>query len=813
MRSTNLTRHSRFAAVAALVIAASAVLACSQALAQHGDAVESLPAIRTDNHPRIDGTLDDACWKRAPRVTGFVQNEPENGKAVSESTAVQVAYSDEALYVAMEMYDSEPDRIANRLTRRDRDQDADCAYVVIDSYHDHQTGYMFLVYASGTQRDIYYYNDNWSDDSWDAVWESATRITDKGWTAEFKIPYDCLRFPAADNHTWGILCGRYMTRNQEHDRWPYIPESASGLVSNFAHLTGIENIQPARQLEILPYAVSYEETETKHAGNPDGRDFYGNAGLDLKYGLTPNMTLSATFNPDFGQVEADQTVLNLTAFETVYPEKRPFFLEGSNIFTAWYDLFYSRRIGRAPSQWMPGAADYIERPGATTILGAAKLTGKTSRGTSIGIIEAVTQRETASYLDSEGNRQQGVVEPEANYLVARFMQDVRRNSVVGLMATASNQDTRYPAYTGGADWILRFRDGYYASHGQLVGSITGPDARGWGAFTRIAREGGEHVRANLDLQYSDRKLNLNRVGYLGRNSIQEASAWAQYRTTKKWWIVNRSWHSIYADLTANLDGLRQNYGCNLDSDIQFSNFWSASLGGWIDFGRTYFDWETRGGPPVHIPIGQSWNVSFNTDERKWWEINPYFGAGDTWDGQFNRYILWVNLRPRSNVELSLGPGLRQEWHISRWLKATEDESGNRMDIFGEQHLEQFDMTVRGTLTFTRDLTLQIYAQPFLVGVDYENFKRLLPDGAYEPVDETIYDESVEQPDFNWNSFNSNVILRWEYLPGSTLYLVWTQAREYNDTLGDFKFNRDLGYLFDTVPGNTFLAKVNYRFGL
>jgi hypothetical protein len=819
MRNSNSVIRSRAAAAAALIIIGSAVLAWSSALAQPAEeaavdeaAVQALAAVRTDNHPTIDGVLGDACWQRAPRMTNFVQHEPEDGKAVSESTAVQVAYSDEGVYVAMEMYDSHPGQIVNRLTRRDREQEADCAYVILDSYHDHQTAYGFRVYASGTQQDVYYYNDTWNDDGWDAVWESATRITDKGWTAEFKIPYDCLRFPAA-NHTWGILCGRYMARNQEHDQWPHRPESASGLVSRFAHLTGIENILPSRQIEILPFAVSYEETEGEHPGNPDGRDFYGNAGVDLKCGLTPNMTLSATFNPDFGQVEADQTVLNLTTFETTYAEKRPFFLEGSSIFSTWFDVFYSRRIGRAPTGWLPDAADYIDRPGATTILGAAKLTGKTSGGTSIGIIEAATQRETATYLDGGGIRKEGIVEPEANYFVARVMQDVLRNSVVGLIAAAGNQDTRHPAYTGGLDWILRFRDGAYASHGQVVGSLTGPDTRGWGGFTRLAKEGGEHFLGYLEFSYRDRNLDLNRVGYLSRNSVQEASLWAQYRTNRPWWIVSRSWNGIYADLTANLDGLRQNYGCNLESNIQFTNFWSIDVGGWVDFGRTYFDWETRGGPPVPIPIGQSWNVSFNTDNRKSWEINPYFGAGETWDGKFYSSRLWVNLRPRSNVELSVGPGYRQEWDVSRWLKPAEDGDGNRMDIFGEQHLCQFDMTLRGTLTFTRDLTLQVYAQPFMVGVDYNNFKRLLSDGTYQAVDETVYNEAVEQPDFNWNSFNSNVVVRWEYVPGSTLYLVWAQVREYTDTLGDFKFDRDLRDLFDTVPGNTFLAKVNYRFSM
>jgi len=230
----------------------------------------------------------------------------------------------------------------------------------------------------------------------------------------------------------------------------------------------------------------------------------------------------------------------------------------------------------------------------------------------------------------------------------------------------------------------------------------------------------------------------------------------------------------------------------------------------VDFGKTYFDWETRGGPPVPIPLGQSWRVGFITDQRKWWTLNPLAGGGDSWDGHFNSYDIEISLKPKSNVELSLEPSFRTERHISRWLKAIIDTSGNRQDIFGEQYNRRLQMTLRGTFTFSRDLTLQVYAQPFIAAVDYRRFKRLLPSETYEYVDKTVYDEAVERPDFNWKSFNSNVVLRWEYRPGSTLYLVWTQAREAHDTYGTLKLDRDLGGVFDAAAGNTFLVKANYR---
>ena len=764
----------------------------------------------------MNSTLNnfDACWKRAPHCTNFVMREPEDGKAVTESTAVQVAYSEDALYIAMEMFDSEPGKIVSQLTRRDRDIDADAASVTIDSFHDHQTGYQFGVYASGTQYDMYMFDDANADMDWDAVWESGTKINDNSWTAEFKIPFECLRFAQAEDPVWGIMAARWVTRKQEESAWPYISEGESGLVSHFAHLTGVTNVRPSSRVEILPYTVGYEETEAEHPGNPDGRDSYGNAGVDVKYGISPNFTLNATINPDFGQVEVDQTVLNLTVFETFYPEKRPFFLEGANMFSTPFNLFYSRRIGKAPSLVPPDAADPIEWPGATTILGAAKITGKSAGGTSIAILEAATQRETAEYLDSHGVHKEGLVEPEANYLVARVKQDVGRNSSVGITATSASRHGYNPAHAGGVDWIMRFHNGGYASHGQVIGSLTGPDRRGWGGFMSLEKESGEHFHANISAQYLDKKVDINRLGFLSRNNVKEISSWSEWRERKDWWIVNEAYTAVYTDLNENLDGLKQNYGMDLDNTVQFKNFWSVSAGGWIDWGRTYFDWETRGGPPVPIPVGQSFDCNITSDQRKWWTVSTSYGTGDTWDGQFDIYRVTFNMRPRPNIEFSISPSYRTERNVSRWLTAVEDDEGNRQDIFGEHVLHQVDMTLRGTFLFTRDLSLQVFAQPFIAAADYDNFKRLVPPDSYEPVDASVYDPSVMKPDFNVKSFNSNLILRWEYMPGGTIYLVWTQARDNSQRgLGSLKLDRDLQTLFDTTGGNTFLVKASYRWAM
>ncbi len=801
--------------VLALALALFAVSCPAQAQEEASDdTVKVIAAIKCNCGIKIDGIIDEPIWDSAPRSGDFIQYQPDHGQPASESTFVRMAYDDEALFVAMEMYDSEPDKIISRLTRRDRWVESDLVHVIVDSYHDHQTAYAFTLFASGTQRDVYYYNDTWSDSDWDAVWEGRTKIHDWGWSAEFKIPFHCLRFSCEDDPVWGVYFSRSISRKNELARWLYIPEGAPGFVSHFGHLQGLDGLTSPRRLEVLPYAVSYAERFEASRADPDGRDYSGNAGFDLKYGINSNLTLDATVNPDFGQVEADETVLNLSTFETWYPEKRPFFLEGSKIFDTYYTLFYSRRIGRPPSLWPDGVDYYLDRPAATTILTAAKVTGKTPAGTSLGFLGSVTQSEKARYVDEAGLEQTAVIEPRANYFVGRVKQDVLRNSEVGMMAAAVTQRGLESHYTGGGDWNLRFKEGDYKCAGQVIGSRTGPDEQGWGGMLMVEKSGGEHWHGSIRGEYRSEDLEINRMGYLDRADYKETWAWVQYRTNDEWWKIKRSWHNLNLGYSNNLDDVALVRGGNYNNSIELTNYWSVGCGTWQDYDKTYSDRETRGGPPAPIPIGQNWWVWAESDSRKPVMFGVNVGGGDTWDGQYKVLALGVAIRPRANIEFNIEPSYREDWDISRWLTYLEDDEGNRTDdIFGEQDMERFDVTLRGTVNFTRDLTLQVYAQPYFASVRYSNFKKLVPPDGYEPVDESIYDPAVEEPDFTWSSFNSNVVLRWEYRPGSTVFLVWTQAREETTGESNMDFSRDWKTLFRSSAVNTFLVKVNYWWAL
>ena len=447
------------------------------------EAVPELRAVRIEGKaPSIDGSLDDEIWqiKTLDFARNFLQRVPDDGKPATESTLAAIAYDDAALYIAFWCYDSDPSKISRQLTRRDNLGNSDAVTVRLDPYHDHQTGNRFDVTASGVQIDYRYYDNTLQDETWDAVWQSGAKMQTWGWTAEIRIPYNCLRFNDKEEHVWGVNVTRYIARRNESPWWAYAPVSKAGFVSNFRHLTGLKGIKPARHMEVLPFAVSSLKTEPKYLGNPDGREFMKNTGLDVKYGLSSNLILDFTVNPDFGQVELDQPVLNLSTYETFYGEKRPFFMEGADMFNTRYSVFYSRRIGRRPNGRIgdPFISYYTSQPKATTILGAAKLTGKFKSGTSIAFLNALTQEENAEYVaDSSGHLfdRKGVVEPMADYSVFRIQQDIFNNSSIGGIFTLASQKTRIPISTGGIDWRLLTKNGVWGFSGQAVFSRRGVD--------------------------------------------------------------------------------------------------------------------------------------------------------------------------------------------------------------------------------------------------------------------------------------------------------------------------------------------------
>jgi hypothetical protein len=772
----------------------------------------SLTANRINPHsPTIDGELDDPIWNKHNLhvAKDFTQMSPNEGEAPSESTWVAVAYDNDALYLAFWNFDSQPGKVKRQLVRRDRWSESDYIAVMVDPYHDHQSGCEFIVNASGVQQDRRLYNDTNNDGSWDAVWQTAVKMQPWGWSAEMKVPYHCLRFPARPEHTWGFNLARYLSREQEMSWWSFSPSTEGGYVSTFGHLEGLTGIKPATHLEIMPYSVTELVSEPGHAGNPDGRSFLGDVGFDIKYAVSSNMIFDATINPDFGQVELDAPVLNLSAFETWFPEKRPFFLEGAGMFDTPFALFYSRRIGRAPGVWPDDVDYYTDRPTATTILGATKLTGKLGGRTSVGLLTAATKREKAQYVNVDGISQSAVIEPEASYNVFRVKQDLFHSSFIGVLGTVAGQDGRHPATTGGIDWNLNTNNSTWGFSGQLVGSRTDLEKTGFGFTGNFGKRGGKHWLGSVGLTIKDPYLDINDLGFTSRNDFRQGSMWIQYRTTEPWSIFRRTFHNLNAWSAFNYAGNNIEKGGNYNFWLSFVNGWG--LGGGININdAAYDDVETHGNGLWNRPGSWSWWANLTTDQRRLisFELNP--GSGKSRDGTWWAHWTGVEFRPRNNMEFGAGVNLVRDFGVSRWVDNVEDpESGESVPIFADLDQNQIVGRLTASVTLRTNLSWQISGQMLLSGLDYQNYRRYLGEDQYAPLGSI----QIDDYDFNYVALNSTMIVRWEYFPGSTLYFVWTRARSEVGNYNNLDLSRDLDIAFSSEAENIWLVKASYWWNL
>lgn len=779
------------------------------------DPKREVVAVRRQGEFKLDGLLDEKFWQEAPAADGFKQTWPKEGQQASESTLVKLAYDDEALYVGITCYDSKPDQIRRRLTRRDRSSEADFVQIAIDSYNDKQTAYAFNVNTSGVQRDLYIYNNNWTDDTWDAVWESKVKDLPQGWTVEMKIPYHCLRFPPKDEQEWGIDFIRYISRNDETARWQFVPRAEAAGVSRYGTLRGIAQIDPPRHLEVLPYTTSKIKTEPVKLGNPDGKEALQDIGADFKWAISNNTVLDATINPDFGQVEADGTVLNLGRTETFFPEKRPFFLEGLQLYDTPFNLFYSRRIG-GPTRSPEGAASedmVVKQPESSTILYAGKLSGKTHGGLSYSMVNAITTDEHAEYLGTNDDgdtvtfRERVAERSAAN--IARVKQDFLGNSSVGLTVTSLLKDERGPSYAGAIDWSLKTKKNNYGTRGQLGATDPGWMAPGWGAWLLAEKLSGKHVLGEMGFEYNDRAFDYNDLGFIGRADYVGGWNWMQYRTEKGLGPISRTWNNFNAWYNWTNAGDRLNLGGNWNGQVQFKNLWYLG-GGHERTASKRDDREIGGGVLVPIPATTATWVWAETDYRKPVSGNINYFWGSDRDGAQNDYDLFMTVRPSTNMELTFGPSYGLSWNSSRYITTVDpSQSTPGGHLFAEQGAEQFSMTVRGIATFTTNLSVQLYAQPFVAHISHDNYKYWNGDDSYTPAPDQSLDGTPDDPDFSVLSFNANVVVRWEYRPGSTVYLVWTQVRDDFREIPSFGLKKGYDELFDLGSRNVFMVKLNY----
>ena len=815
--------------------------------------VRSVAATRAARAPVIDGRDDDAVWREAPAITEFQEWRPSEGGAPKLPTEAKIAYDAANLYVFVRAFDPHPDSIITVLARRDYFTPSDMIWLFLDSYHDRRTGYEFGVNPSGVKLDAQVYNDGNEDFAWDAVWDVATRVDSLGWTAEFRIPLSQLRYGRQKNHTFGFTIDRDLYRYSQRVSWPLFRQSKAGFVSQFGEVGGFDDLEAPRRLEAAPYLVTKNVSQSTATGI--GRTQDVTLGGDLKYRVASNLTLDATLNPDFGQVEADPAVLNLSAFETFFNEQRPFFVAGRGLFQFDVNcsqvncngegLVYSRRIGRAPE--LAGTYNDNTSPAFTRILGAGKLTGRLPGGLTIGALNAVTEHVTGVG---------GVtIEPTTNYGVVRLRQDLRGGETsIGGIVTAVNRDNdswtspylRHNAYVGAADFRHRFPGGRFEVSGSLdfsrvAGSAQAidstqrdavhyyqrPDAlrydptrtslSGDAEELQISKVGGAHLLGQTGYQRRSAGFEVNDLGYLQRADQQSWNTWIGYfdrheRALYQRFQWNFNWWQYWT--TA---GLPEERAFNTNTHTTFRNTWSFHTGAtWGQLGETYCYSCARGGPAVRQDSYLAPWAGLNGDDRK--AIVPYFWV-NYWRGDGGRSHS-INLMPEvdfklaSRVTAAIIPNYTRTSNAVQPL-GPKTIAGDTTTYYLFAHLEQkqLGVTMRFTYPFTASATLQVYAQPFVSKGTYSNVQRLsaTPRAADFASRYNPDPVAADNPGgFNYKQFRSNVVFRWEYRAGSTLFLVWSQGRQNSTGAeGTQGFRGDLSDLFGLQPDNSFLVKLSY----
>ncbi len=778
-------------------------------------------AIRISTPPVIDGYDNDSVWALAQPTGNFLQRDPLEGAKPTEPTEIRVLYDNHALYFFCMMYDSEPEKIVRRLARRDDEIESDYISIRIDSYHDHQNDYEFTINASGTKVDILQFDDGEEDDdSWDPVWDVKTRILPNGWTAEVKIPFSQLRYNPEQTEM-GIEFIRTVQRKNESDYWALIKKSDNGFTSRFGLLTGLNNLPITHHVEILPYVVANGTFLPQTSIRTRQQEFLPNAGLDAKYGISSNFTVDLTVNPDFGQVEADPAVLNLSTFETFYPEKRPFFVEGTQIlqFTTFGGsggpgLFYSRRIGRALNVYPSAGGLITDDPRAATILGAAKVTGKTPGGFSLGALEAMTQKERYSYIDSTGKQFTSPASPFTNYSLVRLKQDFWNGSNAGMILTSVARDGGAPAATGGIDWKLKFSDNVYVFNGFIAGS-SNTDAStlekksGSAGRFYFGKQGGKHWLYDLSTDYTTPKYDVNDIGYFRRPNDHGVIGDIVYQENVPGNIF-RYYNFLYQhQLRWNFNKAAIIREGVLRSNFQLPNYYSFQLGYSYDL-PAFDDRESRGYGLYRTPLTMYTLAYAQSDTREPFIGNILFYHGYDYAGmRYWQTQLGVDVRPTPAAQIQATAGYTRTRNRTGWANDFYTDPANiTHSVFGHRNVDEINFTLRGAFTFTTQLSLQLYSQIFFAKGQYLSFSYL------DANSNLITYAYPGNQDFNQTFLNSNIVLRWEYLPGSTMYLVWSHGSTFaepggfGNTLGD-EFNRT----FRTPPDNVILLKISYWLSL
>ncbi len=830
--------------------------------------------------PVVDGKLNDECWKTGTWAGDFTQFIPNEGAKPSSPTEFKILYDNKNIYVALRAYDAEPNKIQRFSGARDEFA-GDIIGINFDSYHDRRTGFEFSVTAWGQKIDLVLFNPmNW-DFNWNPVWKVRTGLEDSAWVAEYEIPLSQLRYSTEKEQVWGLHIWRWINRFQEESDWEIQSKTGPGMLYNFGELHGIQGLKKSQRLEIMPYSLGNLNTMRKEPGNPfasTGKDWGGKLGLDAKIGLSSNFTVDLTVNPDFGQVESDPSVMNLTAFETFYEEKRPFFLEGLTIFDYKFDqqsLFYSRRIGHTPSLTIhPGDQRFVSAPEATSILSAAKLSGTTSKGLSVGLIQSVTANEFAQISDSAGVRSRAKVEPLTSYTIARVQKGFNAgNTVIGGMLTSTNriiEDRSLEflgknAYSGGLDLLHHWKEKEFNIEARLIGSIINgtpgsigllqessaryfqrPDAgylkydttstsmSGFGGKFMIGKGSKGLWRYSTGVNWLSPGLELNDLGYMNRSDEITQRNQVSYLIIKPVSIFRQ--YSLGLEQSNNWN-FNMNYlgsAANFTFSSELKNLWNFSAT--LNLYSNSLDTKIlRGGDGMKMPYVLASVGKLFTDQSKKIVAGIKYDYQYRGSGSANSYSVQpsVTIRPFSQLKIGMSLNYMSNRDELQYVTTTGFHAEKRY-ILGKIDQQTLGLTFRADLNLTPEFSLQYYGSPFVSKGKYSEFKRVtnpkanayherfvLYNNAKQAGDNYRLDEnsdgvadySIGNPDFNFHQFRSNLIAKWEYRLGSYIYLVWSSDRTASSDASRAFMSDAYSQFREIFPKNIFLLKINYWFSL
>lgn len=841
---------------------------CCSGITNPGDTLMTPKRIYTTSRikvpPVIDGKLNDTCWNQGEWQTNYTQFTPVYKSGPSRKTNLKILYDDKSIFVAIRAFDNMAD-ISRRLSRRDNFA-GDIVGVHFDSYFDRKTAFEFDLTSAGQKLDLWVSNDGW-DINWNAVWDGKVSYEDSAWTAEFEIPFSQLRYGPSEEQVWGLNSWRMIDRLQEEDHWNLVAKDGTGLVYTFGELHGLKELKKVSRMELAPYISVKLTTDRKETGNPFSKTaaFKGVGGLDAKIGITNNFTLDAAINPDFGQVEADPSVMNLSAFETYFEEKRPFFIEGKNIFDFSFDndlLFYSRRIGHAPS-YIP-AFSTVSMSENTTIGGAFKLSGKTEGGLSLGLIESVALKEMADIYDNNKEIKQ-TAEPLTNYFIGRFQQDFDGgNTTAGGIFTHTHRaiGDNYlnflsrDALTYGFDFTKYWDDRKYFFELKAVGSnITGDEdaisrlqtssaryfqrpgikgavldtlrtvLNGYGASIKIGKWSKGHWRFNEEFIMRSPGLELNDLGFMPVTNIMKNNTNISYHEIENSWMFKTYSINLQQQNGWNAAGSGLYSLISLSAECEFMNGWAAQLRGGYKF-RITDEQLLRGGPSVKMPdvAEYSWWFHSNGSKELYLSFSGNYNHGLEGSSEYFRIASEISYRPRPDLVLSLQPSYNRNLDALQYIGRFDRTSSEKKYLLGTVDNRNLGITFRIDLAVTPELTIQYYGSPFVSVGKYSDFKEVLQplDPQYNNRFTILLPEknglqynfagyAINNPDFNYEQFRSNFVLRWEYKAGSTVYLVWGQERTAFEQAGSFSFNQGLKTMSGLFPKNIFMIKFNYWF--